>query len=349
MRNILIISLNYSPAFVSHMLAYGECSEMIGFKAYYLVNDKYLEELNKSVDSEYIVRSVNEHEYSAAIICNVGIKHMIIATQLKFKGVPIFYVFHEPDFSLKRITQESAMNGLKLIVASLCSAYILKNSTKILLPSKFAVKMYEKTFSFINRNYTFFPLLFCNEYSYSKREQELREYFSYIGTATESHNFEKYLEIIKYVAKHEKSIKFCIGTKNDIESYIDADICDLVRSGRLMIKSGRILTNEEINSLTEQSFCVWNAYKISTQSGVLARSFMMGTPVLATEVGSFKEYVKEYYNGAFIKNQNNKELLEKIVLIKENIKSYSVNCHKTFNEIFGTEKNSDKLKHIIDD
>lgn len=346
MRNILIVSLNYSPAFTSHMLAYGECSKIIGCDPYYLVNNKYVDELKASVDREHIIDGVNKRKYFAAIICNVGLEHMVVATLLKMKGVHVFYVFHEPDFSFHRIINESVINGVKLVVASICSAYISALSSNVLLPSRNAMEMYRKKFSVFNSRYTIFPLLFSDEYSCSKEIK--RDYFSYIGTATESHNFEDYIKLIKYIANHEKSIKFCIGTKNDISDYIDDDMHDLMKIGRLIINSGRVLTNEEINSLTEQSFCVWNAYKVSTQSGVLVRSFMMGTPVLATDVGSFKEYIKEGYNGVYIKkDQDSAGILKKIISIKNNIKKYNMNCRKSYDDMFSTRKNAYRFNQII--
>ena len=64
--------------------------------------------------------------------------------------------------------------------------------------------------------------------------------------------------------------------------------------GQLLVQQGRPLTEEEMSAAYRRSVATWNGYRRSTQSGVLPNAFMQGTPVIATKLGSFEEFVKKW-------------------------------------------------------
>lgn len=62
----------------------------------------------------------------------------------------------------------------------------------------------------------------------------------------------------------------------------------------------RFLTTEELVDWIERSKFIVCPYREATQSGVLMTSFALGKPVVATNVGSFPEYIQEGKNGLLV-------------------------------------------------
>ena len=103
---------------------------------------------------------------------------------------------------------------------------------------------------------------------------------------------------------------------------------------RIEIRCGRPLGNDEINRCYLESFCVWNIYRRSTQSGVLPKAFMFGTPVIASRVGAFPEWVEEGVNGRFAEARDCEGILAALEDIRNNIEGYATRCRQTFIEKF---------------
>ena len=107
----------------------------------------------------------------------------------------------------------------------------------------------------------------------------------------------------------------------------------MINKGIVKVKHGKPLTNAEINEGYLRSYAIWNNYSRSTQSGVLAKAMMFGTASLASNIGSFKEFIINNYNGYILKKGTNEEILEKInTIVKDkNIKStYTNYCSDNF-------------------
>jgi len=113
------------------------------------------------------------------------------------------------------------------------------------------------------------------------------------------------------------------------------------------LSHGKPLTNMEINEAYERSFCVWNAYRRSTQSGVLPKAFMFGTPVIASNIGSFPEFVRDGENGYLIDDYDFEALSQKLLLVRGNISAMSKNCRTTFENTFHWKAQISKMKTIL--
>jgi len=97
---------------------------------------------------------------------------------------------------------------------------------------------------------------------------------------------------------------------------------------------GRPLQTEEINRCYSESLCVWNVYRRSTQSGVLPKALMFGTPVLISQTGSFAEFVEDGVHGRFVSAQDHTAIRYAIDDIRERIAEYACNCRAKFTGTF---------------
>ena len=78
------------------------------------------------------------------------------------------------------------------------------------------------------------------------------------------------------------------------------------------------LSNEELCQLIKECDVLVAPYKKATQSGIVSVALAYGIPVIATNVGSFKEYIKDGENGFLINVDDFLALAEKIKILYQN-------------------------------
>ncbi len=72
------------------------------------------------------------------------------------------------------------------------------------------------------------------------------------------------------------------------------------------------IPNEDVCAYFAASDLVVLPYKLVYNSGVLLRSMSYGTPVLCSDLDSFKEVVQDNINGVLFKSNNSKDLANRI-------------------------------------
>jgi len=111
---------------------------------------------------------------------------------------------------------------------------------------------------------------------------------------------------------------------------------------------GSLCSNDQINKYYEESFCIYNMYRRTTQSGVLPKAFMFGVPVLASDIGSFPEFVEDGENGFIVKNRDEGPIYNKLKIIRENIYSFSMQARRSFERYFYWKNNINMVKEMVD-
>jgi glycosyltransferase involved in cell wall biosynthesis len=197
------------------------------------------------------------------------------------------------------------------------------------------------------------PLLFDDEIGNElfARIQNSKQAFGFVGTACRSHGFDAFVAFVKYAIRNGCSIPFMIATSVDLTSVLrtDHELARHVSEGRLRIQHGQKLSNDQINQYYLQCFCIWNVYRRSTQSGVLPRAFMAGTPVMASRVGSFPEYVRAGVTGEFVDSSDDHTTIhEAAERMREHSLSYAKECRNMFLDTFYWRSNLNKLAEIIE-
>ncbi|MBE6073973.1 MAG: glycosyltransferase [Selenomonas ruminantium] len=350
--NIVISSMHFSPAFISHMGGYGNLCRMIGADVSFLIDEKYKEfgEFNR----QKIYTDIPKNEiskYDLIIFVNFAVENVRIARLWRKQGKKIIYVLHEPDLGMRRLYHESFVGAAKIIIAGIISKYICRLSDLVLVASQQGMNSYKKYYSMYNSNVRLIPLIFDDEIRSEDIRIGKKIFFSYIGNISKSHAFLEYIKAIKKIHEINGKAKFLIATRNDINNLINNDkyVKNMIEDETLIIQSGRDLSNEEINHYYLDSFCVWTAYASSTQSGVLGKSFMAGTPVLASRVGSFNEFVIEGKNGEIINSYSFEVINEKIMQIFNNKREYVKNARDTYEKIYSYKSYEKTFAKIVDE
>jgi glycosyltransferase involved in cell wall biosynthesis len=355
-KKVAVVSLHFSPAHGSHMIALAKLLRELGHEVSFVLDERYLEFANFSAVGKvlsakaYAARKVY-NGFDLAIFCNAAVNNHLVARDMRVQGIDVFYIFHEPDSVWKHLS-EGWKEIIKLVIARYCSIAMLRQSSGVIVPSDCARGLYEKYFSRYNDNVHTMPLLFDDEISPNQAVTRVAEkqYFSFIGNAIKAHAFDSFIAFAKNSIRRGRTFPFAIATKVDLSMLLvkDKELARYVEERRIEIQHGRVLSNDEINDYYLKSFCVWNIYNCSTQSGVLPRAFMAGAAVIARENGSFPEFVRPGTTGEFIRSpEDHEEIFEHAEKIRKDTSRYAGECRKSFMETFFYRANRKQLAAIL--
>jgi glycosyltransferase involved in cell wall biosynthesis len=117
-------------------------------------------------------------------------------------------------------------------------------------------------------------------------------------------------EILK---KENLKIKLTIAGRGKIDKHLENKINELG-----IIFKNYWISNEELCRLIENCDVLVAPYKNATQSGIVSVALAYGVPIIATNVGSFSEYIKDGVNGFLVNVDDNLTLAEKIKVLYQN-------------------------------
>ena len=345
MMNALVVSQNFNPGHASHLVAnYRQLAE-IGYDPIYYVAPEFKDFL--PADSKIITTEEgNIPSLDIALILFPSLKNPGLIRKLRRNGVKIIYLFHEPLTSLREYKKAgfSWTYLAKLMVIDRINAYTVRKSDVIILPSRKAEQYYNANPKYKNGVTCCLPLMFDDERE-TIHENSKREYISYIGTVAADHSFDEFVDFVKEALKNDwfQDKKFMIATKSEFE--VPSELSD---NKRVKIIKGKPLSNAEINEAYASSVLVWNAYARTTQSGVLAKAFMFGTPALVLNC-NLNEFMKPGETVEVL--SNNKDIIgikDAVENILSNFEEYSRNCRQFFLNNFYYGKYNDKIKELIE-
>jgi glycosyltransferase involved in cell wall biosynthesis len=352
----VVVALRFSPAFASLAIAYGRLFADLGYAVSFLLDTKYqsfadFAAIGATVTTAAYAIDPGSLDADLAIFCNPAVNNAQVARNLRRRGIEVLYLLHEPVPVRQRL-KEGWKEILKLIAARHCSLAMLRQSSAVLVPSACAKESYDRYFAKFNRNVHTLPLIFDDELTGEEvaAARKRRRYFSFLASAIKAHDFDAFVAFAKYAIRRGSAIVFAIATRTDLTAYLsrDAELAHLAGQGLIRIQHGRALSNEEMNQWFLESFCVWNVYKVSTQSGVLARAFMTGTPVIAMRMGSFAEFIVSASTGEFVSSPSDwPGLLNHAETIQRNFPAYCEGCRTAFAKFFHYRQSRDRLALIL--
>jgi glycosyltransferase involved in cell wall biosynthesis len=355
-KRAAIVSLHFSPAHASHMIAYGKLLSTVGVIVSYVIDGRYLSLADFSAAGEVISKadygqSPDFQRFDIALFCNSSTGNRSVARSMRAQGASIFYLFHEPE-SIWNLGAEGWRQIIRFPFSTWCSIETLRLSSGVIVPSACARAKYERYFQKYNPNVHTMPLLFDDEIGAARVEQmrHKKNFFGFVGTACKSHNFDAFVAFAKHAIGSGSTIPFMIATKVDLTSVLadDKDLARHVSEGRIQLRHARVLSNDEINECYLSCFCLWNVYRRSTQSGVLPRAFMAGSAVLASRIGSFPEYVHEGITGEFVESAGDcSGILRAAERIRNQAPTYVDGCRRMFLDTFYFKSNGDRLAAIL--
>lgn len=339
-KNVLITSLNYNPGHFSHLIANYKLFRDSGSISHLYINKSFnhmdtKSEFNKINNSSELR---NLKTIDTAVFWFPSLRNVIeiIRLRLLFKS-KIIYIYHEPFDSIKNYYNSGFRfkKIAKICLINMVNIPVIFLSHRIVLPSSSALSLYDKKYTFLNKNYSRIPLLFDDE-SDDSLEPTTKIFISYIGTIAADHAFDKFVDFLHSAIENDwfPDQIFLIATKSNIPVKEKKTIERYLDSGRVVISEGHSMTNEEINNYYRKSLVVWNAYNRSMQSGVLPKAYMFGAAVLVLSRNA-NEFLQNNKTGILINNNNDlieiKSAVEEI-LSKKNF--FFRNCRKMFIKTF---------------
>lgn len=340
---ILVCSVHFGPGHTAHLNAYSKMLKECGFESALYVDRRYMKLFN-DIDGKCIFNLQEALDFKPDIlwIWNTGFENMNVIKAFKKIPTKIVYVLHEPYTGISEILKEGS-SIIRASVAMLVNQWICSHSDHVIVSSLYAQQNCRKYMNGSYRKSTLFPLVFADEMV----EGLDRKYFSSIGAYATAHGTKYFFDFIKD-SSDRNNILFQVVTRSNItEQLKDPILQKMMKSGRLIVKQGRPLTEQEMNEAYRKSICTWNGYIRSTQSGVLANSFMQGTPVMATHLGSFDEYVQDGKNGVFIDDFSYDSIFNAFQRVKGNMDEMVENARNTFLTYFYYRNQEEKFKEIV--
>lgn len=152
------------------------------------------------------------------------------------------------------------------------------------------------------------PYTFIKHFLSDKKPEG--NYILFFGRLSYYKGIDILLEAIPKVLEHYPEQQFIIAGKPVFGYEVDPAIVERYKEN-IKVDS-RYLSTKELVSYIENAQFIICPYRDATQSGVLMTSFAAGKMVLATNVGSFPEYIKENINGSLCSPDSN-ALTEKIL------------------------------------
>lgn len=338
----LIVSLNFNPGHVSHLVASYRQMEELGYSSVCYVNplfSKFLPDNVNIVTSDFKIPKCE-----VAIITFPSLHNISLINRLRKQGTKVIYVFHEPLAPLRhyRTAGFSYKYLAKLWIIDHINSLTVKWSDCILIPSKKALEYYHKNPKYKNPNVQYIPLLYDDEAIDVKPCK--RQYISYIGTVAADHSFDEFLKYVEKAIECNWNLeyKYLIATKSEFDVPEKLSI-----SPRVVIKKGTPLTNDEINQAYASSVLVWNAYARTTQSGVLAKAYMFGTPALVMNHNLNEFMVDRQTIYSIGDNKDTNEIQRGVEDIILNFNKYTKNCRDLFLTRFYYRNYNKILKDIL--
>lgn len=90
------------------------------------------------------------------------------------------------------------------------------------------------------------------------------------------------------------------------------------------------ISEEDLNSQLKKTTAVLLPYDSATQSGVIIKSFSMGIPVVAYDVGALRYYIDNGSDGILVKHGDIKGFVDGMIEISENFGAFSSAAEKNF-------------------
>lgn len=280
-------------------------------------------------------------------------------------------------FPILYLTRASKKNGLKTIIefhnifdhesglfkkqiSILIIRKIAKYADLILLHTKENLNKLEKILKF-KFNSLVLPLALLDDFKKSANLDEIYEIYNL-------NKNKKYILMFGVVRKY-KGLKYAITALNYLKEDVYSEYHLLVigeiwmnlREENALISKyhlenkiriiNKFIPDSHIMPLFEIAEIIIYPYSNATQSGSLNFAFENKKPVVATNVGGFKEIIKHEINGLLVPPNNAYELASKIKILihdKELSNKIASNGHELFKKHFSWDKNLNEIRKFLD-
>lgn len=179
--------------------------------------------------------------------------------------------------------------------------------------SEFARKLFIENYKEVSGSKM---LVKMRPYSYFKMQPDDHptsgDHILFFGRISPYKGVDVLLKAIRAVFEEFPDEKLIIAGKSTNGYILNNDLPEKYKENVQVIN--RYIPNDELTDLITRAKFVVCPYLDATQSGVLMTAFALNTPVIATDVGSFPEFVVNNFNGLLVSPACPALLSEKIAL-----------------------------------
>jgi glycosyltransferase involved in cell wall biosynthesis len=226
-----------------------------------------------------------------------------------FSSKKIFITVHDGiPHSGERNWKESLPRFLYLKIPYSKGYFFYSKFSKIQFEQYYKKDKYPK---FVMRMYpsTYFKM-------YIKENLPERKHILFFGRLSTYKGIDVFLKAIPLVLNEFKSELFVIAGRSIPGYNLDINICEKHKNHITVLN--RYIPNEELVNLIQASKFVVCPYLDATQSGVLMTSYALNTPVIASSVGAFPEYIEQNVTGILVPVNDPAKLADAIKLTLQN-------------------------------
>lgn len=109
----------------------------------------------------------------------------------------------------------------------------------------------------------------------------------------------------------------------------------------------KFIGEEDLNSILRKTTAVLLPYDSATQSGVIIKSFSMGIPVVAFDVGALRYYVDNGSDGIIVRHGDVKSFVAAMIEISENFKAFSNTAEKNFTKYYSEQALVNQYEELL--
>jgi len=347
-----ISSRRFHPGHFSHMHANYLMMVDLGFEPSLYVNEGFNSMAGDLKRINRFSQLLSDKELKYLVVWFPSIQSLfdMLFVKLFRRDASIVYFFHEPYDSFSNYLKSgfSFFKTIKVTLVSIFNFFLVLLSNKVLLPSDAALQKYEASYAWLNKPYMRIPLLFNDELAGPIHEISLRSFISYVGTIAEDHAFDEFVSVVARASEAGlfPGLQFLIATRSVMPEWAIEKLASAIASEKLIVRSGKPLTNAEINASYHSSVVVWNAYRRSMQSGVMPKAFMFGTPVLVSGFNQ-SEFFVNHECGELIPQYNYEDTVLAISIIIANFSMYSICSREAFLRNYFYQAHTQKFLEFI--
>jgi glycosyltransferase involved in cell wall biosynthesis len=241
--------------------------------------------------------------------------------------IPYLWKFKKILLSVHDPVLHSGENNLKNILPRLVS-FNFPIKKCFIFYSKFSQKIFETHYPKNNHSKISLEMHPYSYYSnFGKLELSQKKHILFFGRISLYKGIDVLFAAMPVFLKQNPNEVFIIAGKNSGGYQFNEEILRKFPNNIIIID--RYLANEELGKLIRNAKFVVCPYTDATQSGVLMTAFAFNTPVIASSVGAFPEYIEDKKFGLLMKKNNPRELVKKMY---EGLKSYETMSSNLKNE-----------------
>tara|TARA_Y100001954_G_C15813905_1_gene606510 strand:+ start:2226 stop:3317 length:1092 start_codon:yes stop_codon:yes gene_type:complete len=323
-----IISLKYAPGLYKELnnhykLAKNNnisCKKLLNFE-YRKHGEKYIDESFINVKSTFIgffldfvqifqiIKNMKLFYSNKKVLLFYNFHPLNILISLLAKKSKIFLYIHEPYMPEK--SNYGFLFSIRIQLLEFFQTINIKLSDLIFVPSQNALKMFELKYPKLKHKCRVSPLLLLK--NNSDYYEPNKKNFVFVGRIHKAKNFSLFLNLVEYCFINNLNYNFLVISISDINSMVPKEI---LNNSRFTVISKDYITDSEIENAIRDSYALIKLDSSMTQSGLVAQSMMLGTPVIANDIIGFSQHISNGLNG-FLINLNRSDLNEEFIRILE--------------------------------